>query len=162
MAEYVTLMSSSNLPELKPFVRSMVGLGIVISFLVILLNMHTMVMERTREVGILKALGFSRFDVVKMLLGETLVLTLLGAGFGILITFLTEAVLKEVNPGLTILITPTVGVVGDRAGGGRFGAGRGVSGAARGELRSGCRAGLRIIHGSSNHNEPGTKRQTGR
>jgi putative ABC transport system permease protein len=106
MAEYVTLMSSSNLPQLKPFVRSMVGLGIVISFLVILLNMHTMVMERTREVGILKALGFSRFDIVQMLLGETLVLTLLGAGFGIAITFLTEAILKQINPGLTILITP--------------------------------------------------------
>jgi putative ABC transport system permease protein len=105
MAEYVTLMSSTSLPQLKPFVRSMVGLGIVISFLVILLNMHTMVMERTREVGILKALGFSRFDVVKMLLGETMVLTLLGALCGILITFLTEAILREVSPGLTILIT---------------------------------------------------------
>src|SRR6202171_381822 len=33
-SEYVTLMSSSNLPELRPFIRSMVGLGIVISFLV--------------------------------------------------------------------------------------------------------------------------------
>jgi putative ABC transport system permease protein len=106
MSEYVTLMSSSNLPELKPFVRSMVGLGIVISFLVVLLNMHTMVMERTREVGILKALGFSRFDIVEMLLGETLVLTLLGSGFGILITFLTQAILKQTNPGLMILITP--------------------------------------------------------
>src|SRR5450755_2879896 len=106
MSEYVTLMSSSNLPELKPFVRSMVGLGIVISFLVVLLNMHTMVMERTREVGILKALGFSRFDIVEMLLGETLVLTLMGSGLGILVTFLTQAILKEVNPGLMILITP--------------------------------------------------------
>jgi putative ABC transport system permease protein len=105
MAEYVTLMSSSNVPELKPFVRSMVGLGIVISFLVVLLNMHTMVMERTREVGILKALGFSRLDIARMLLGETLVLTLLGSILGILLTFLTEAVLKEVNPGLAILIT---------------------------------------------------------
>src|SRR6202047_1953963 len=106
MSEYVSLMSSSNLPELKPFVRSMVGLGIVISFLVVLLNMHTMVMERTREVGILKALGFSKLDVVRMLLGETLVLTLLGSGFGIVVTFLTQAVLKETNPGLMILITP--------------------------------------------------------
>jgi putative ABC transport system permease protein len=106
MSEYISLMSSSNLPELKPFVRSMVGLGIVISFLVVLLNMHTMVMERTREVGILKALGFSRLDVVEMLLGETLVLTLLGAGLGILLTFLTQAVLKETNPGLIILISP--------------------------------------------------------
>jgi putative ABC transport system permease protein len=105
MSEYVTLMSSSNLPELKPFVRSMVGLGIVISFLVVLLNMHTMVMERTREVGILKALGFSRFDIVEMLLGETLVLTLIGSAVGIVLTFVTQAILKETNPGLMILIT---------------------------------------------------------
>src|SRR5262249_35105651 len=93
MSEYITLMSSSNLPVLKPFIRSMVGLGMVISFLVVLLNMHTMVLERTREIGILKALGFSRFDVVRMLLGETLVLTLLGSGFGIALTFLTQALL---------------------------------------------------------------------
>ena len=103
-SEYVTLMSSSNLPELRPFIRSMVGLGIVISFLVVLLNMHTMVMERTREVGILKALGFSRLDIVRMLLGETLVLTLVGSGLGILLTFVTQGILKEVNPGLMILI----------------------------------------------------------
>src|ERR1700680_3412576 len=105
-SEYVTLMSSSNLPELRPFIRSMVGLGIVISFLVVLLNMHTMVMERTREVGILKALGFSRLDVGRMVLGDTLLLTLLGSVLGILLTFLTQAILKETNPGLMILIAP--------------------------------------------------------
>jgi putative ABC transport system permease protein len=44
----------------------------------VLLNMHTMVMERTREIGILKALGSSRLDIVKLLLGETLVLAFLG------------------------------------------------------------------------------------
>src|SRR5204863_8772480 len=93
LAEYVSLMNSSNLPQLRPFTRTMVALGIVISFIVVLLNMHTMVMERTREIGILKALGFSRFDVVRMLLGETLVLTLLGTGFGIALTFLTQAIL---------------------------------------------------------------------
>src|SRR5207248_627960 len=58
LAEYVSLMNSSNLPQLRPFTRTMVALGIVISFIVVLLNMHTMVMERTREIGILKALGF--------------------------------------------------------------------------------------------------------
>lgn len=105
LSEYVTLMSSSNLPQLRPFTRSMVFLGIVISFLVVLLNMHTMVLERTREIGILKALGFSRFDVVRMLLGETLILTLIGTGLGIALTFLMQAILKQTNPGLTILIS---------------------------------------------------------
>jgi putative ABC transport system permease protein len=106
MSEYVTLMSSSNLPELRPFIRTMVGLGIIISFLVVLMNMHTMVMERTREIGILKALGFTRFDVVSMLLGETAVLTLLGSFAGIGITYLTQAILKQTNPSLSILLTP--------------------------------------------------------
>jgi len=106
LAEYVSLMTSSNLPQLRPFTRTMVALGIVISFIVVLLNMHTMVMERTREIGILKALGFSRFDVVRMLLSETFILTLFGTGLGIALTFLTSAILKQTNPGLTILISP--------------------------------------------------------
>ena len=84
----------------------MVALGIVISFIVVLLNMHTMVLERTREIGILKALGFSRFDVVRMLLGETLILTLIGTSLGIALTFLAQAILKQTNPGLTIVIPP--------------------------------------------------------
>jgi putative ABC transport system permease protein len=69
--------------------------------------MHTMVLERTREIGILKALGFSRLDIVRMLLGETLILTLMGTGLGIALTFLTQAILKQTNPGLTLLISPT-------------------------------------------------------
>ena len=105
MAEYVSLMNSSNLPELKPFIKTMVSLGIVISFLVVLMNMHTMILERTREIGILKALGFSRLDVIKMLLAETAVLTIVGSLVGIGITFLAEAILKQTSPGLAILIT---------------------------------------------------------
>ena len=106
VAEYTTLMNSSNLPELKPFIRTMLAIGMVISFLVVLLNMHTMVMERTREIGILKALGSSRLDIVKLLLGETLVLALMGGVCGILVTFLVEAILNETTPTLQILITP--------------------------------------------------------
>jgi putative ABC transport system permease protein len=106
MSEYVSLMNSSNLPELKPFIRTMVGLGVVISFLVVLMNMHTMILERTREIGILKALGFSRFDIIKMLLGETAFLTIAGSLAGIAITFLAQAILKQTNPGLSILLTP--------------------------------------------------------
>ena len=105
MSEYVSLMNSSNLPELKPFIKTMVGLGIVISFLVVLMNMHTMILERTREIGILKALGFSRLDIIKMLLAETGVLTILGSLVGIGITFLAEAILKQTNPGLAFLLT---------------------------------------------------------
>ena len=106
VAEYTTLMNSSNLPELRPFIRTMVGIGMVISFLVVLLNMHTMVMERTREIGILKALGSSRLDIVLLLLGETLVLAFLGSIAGIMVTYIVEGILRETTPTLQVLITP--------------------------------------------------------
>jgi putative ABC transport system permease protein len=109
-AEYVSMMNSSNLPELKPFIRTMVGLGLVISFLVVLLTMHTMVLERTREIGILKALGYAKLDIVRLLLGEMLILALVGSGLGVGITYLTEAILKHTSPSLMILI-PTVWVL---------------------------------------------------
>jgi putative ABC transport system permease protein len=114
MSEYVSLMSSSRLPELRPFIRTMVVLGIVVSFLVVLMNMHTMVMERTREIGILKALGFTRLEVMEMLMGETAVLAILGSLAGIGITFLTQAILKQTTPSLPILLSAgwVVGSVG--------------------------------------------------
>lgn len=106
MSEYVSLMNSSNLPELRPFIRTMVGIGVMISFLVVLLNMHTLVLERTREIGILKSLGFSRLDIVKLFLGEMLILALGGSVVGIAITFLTQFVLRATAPALQVLITP--------------------------------------------------------
>jgi len=74
-----SLMNSSNLPELKPFIKTMVGLGIVISFLVVLMNMHTMILERTREIGTLRLSVSPGIDVVKMLSVKTLFLTIAGS-----------------------------------------------------------------------------------
>src|SRR5260370_17017002 len=68
MSEYVTLMNSSNLPELKPFIRTMVGLGIVVSFLVVLMNTHTMILDQTQQIRILKPFGFFLFTILKLFL----------------------------------------------------------------------------------------------
>jgi len=105
MTEYLTLLNSEQLPELKPFVRSLVGLGVVISFLVVLLTMHTLVLERTREIGILKALGAARRDIVRLILGETVLMALLGIGLGLVCTVLGRMVLRETMPTLTLLIS---------------------------------------------------------
>ena len=104
MAEFSTLMTSSNLPELKPFIRTFVILGVIISFLVVLLTMHTMVFERTRDIGVLRALGSSRLEVCGMILGETLVMTALGAVLGLLCTYSVVAILHKTSPTLQIAI----------------------------------------------------------
>jgi putative ABC transport system permease protein len=104
MAEYSTLMTSSNLPELKPFIRAFVVLGAAISFLVVLLTMHTMVLERTRDIGVLKALGSSRVEICGMIVGETLVMVALGVAFGLLATYGIVAILHRTSPTLQIEI----------------------------------------------------------
>jgi putative ABC transport system permease protein len=104
MAEYMTLMTSSNLPELKPFIRSFVILGTAISFLVVLLTMHTMVLERTREIGILKALGSSRLSILGLIEAEASMMAFLGAALGLILTFVTVVGLRYWAPTLQIRI----------------------------------------------------------
>ncbi len=105
MKEYLTLMNSSSLPELRPFINSMVGLGVAISFLVVCLAMYTVVLERTREIGILKSLGASRVQVVRLILDETLLMAILGILLGLGATGITELVLRKTLPSLTIEIS---------------------------------------------------------
>jgi len=102
MAEYTSLMTSTNLPELQPFIRSFVGLGVAISFLVILLTMHTMVLERTREIGILKALGSTQFEICWLIVAETLLMVGLGVAFGLISTYSIVAILHRTSPTLQI------------------------------------------------------------
>jgi putative ABC transport system permease protein len=104
MTEYMSLMTSSSLPELKPFIRCFVGLGVAISFLVILLTMYTMVLERRREIGILKALGSSRLEICRLILLEALAMVLLGVVFGLAGTYGTTALLRHTSPTLQIQI----------------------------------------------------------
>lgn len=105
MVEYMTLMNSENLPQFKPFIRAMLGIGVIISFLVVLLFMHTSVLERTREIGILKALGASRLGIIRLFVGEALLLTGFGIVLGLGSTFGLVAVLKQTAPTLTVLIS---------------------------------------------------------
>jgi putative ABC transport system permease protein len=105
MAEYMSLMTSSSLPELRPFLRSFVGLGMVISFLVVLLTMYTLVLERRREIGILKAIGSSRLEICWLIVAEALLLVVLGVIVGLAGTYGTTAVLHRTSPTLQIQIT---------------------------------------------------------
>lgn len=48
-------------------------------------TMSMSVSERTREIGILKAIGWSRFRILRMILSESLLLSLVGFGVGCLL-----------------------------------------------------------------------------
>ncbi|HEX6303816.1 MAG TPA: FtsX-like permease family protein, partial [Anaerolineales bacterium] len=85
---------SGEFVEQMPDMQAMDGLMASISFMAILVGglgvMNTLLMtvlERTREIGVLRALGWRRRRILGMILNEALLLGLLGGGLGILIAF---------------------------------------------------------------------------
>jgi putative ABC transport system permease protein len=60
--------------------------------------MYTAVIERTREIGILKALGAKPGTIVGILVRESLVLAFVGALLGILLSFAAKALILAVQP----------------------------------------------------------------
>ena len=75
----------SSIPSLGLFLRILVALAAVVSALVIMLAMHTTITERTREIGILKAMGASRAYIVGEIEREAILISLMGlvVGFGL-------------------------------------------------------------------------------
>ena len=102
MEELVSQISVNNIPMLKEFIGVVIGLAVLVGFLVVFLSMYTAVLERTREIGILKALGASPVYVINILLRETFVLAVAGSIIGILLAFGTRWVINTAVPGSLI------------------------------------------------------------
>jgi putative ABC transport system permease protein len=105
LKEYLSLMSSTNIPGLETFINAMIMLAISIGLLVIFLTMYTTVIERTRDIGVLKSLGANQWFVIRALLSESAALCLLGIAAGVGLSYLVRAGFVWRFPSLTILIT---------------------------------------------------------
>jgi putative ABC transport system permease protein len=106
LKDFLSLMTSSSLPALGAFINVMITIAVGIGFLVTFLSMYTTIIERTREIGVLKALGASKIYIVEIILSETTLLSLGGVACGIGLSFLIRFICLRAAPSLTILITP--------------------------------------------------------
>ncbi len=106
LKDFISLMTSSNLPGLGAFINIMITIAVAIGFLVIFLSMYTTIIERTREIGVLKSLGASKAYIVRIILSETVLLALLGIVAGVGLSFFLRWIVISVFPSMTILITP--------------------------------------------------------
>ena len=96
--EFVSQFSVANIPELQTFINVLIALSICFGFLVIFLTMHTAVLERTREIGILKSLGASAGYILGVFVREALVLGVLGTIAGIGASYLTKYLIDALIP----------------------------------------------------------------
>ncbi|MEO7143531.1 MAG: FtsX-like permease family protein [Bryobacteraceae bacterium] len=104
MEDLVSLTSINSIPILKNFIHIVVGLAVLIGFLVVFLSMYTAVLERTREIGVLKALGASPGYILNILMRETTLLAMAGSAIGILLTYGTKWLIEMLVPSMPQLI----------------------------------------------------------
>ena len=105
LKDYLSLMTSTNIPGLESFINAMILLAVTIGLLVIFLTMYTTVIERTRDIGVLKSLGANHWFVIRALLSESAALCLLGIAAGVGLSYVVRAAFVWKFPTLTILIT---------------------------------------------------------
>jgi putative ABC transport system permease protein len=96
--EFMSMLTINSVGLLKNFIGVVIGIAVVVGFIVVFMAMYTAVLERTREIGILKAVGGSSSLILSILFRETLVLALLGSVVGILLTYGTQWMMRHVVP----------------------------------------------------------------
>jgi putative ABC transport system permease protein len=105
--EMTSLLTADNLPMIRGFTKVVIGISVGVGFLVVFLSMYTAVLERTREIGILKALGASPTYILGVLLRETVLLAIIGSIFGIVMTYGAQALLGAFAPTFPMVIVKT-------------------------------------------------------
>jgi putative ABC transport system permease protein len=103
-AEFVSQVSlaSNNLVALRYFLNTVIFIATVVGFFAIFLAMYTAITERTREIGILKALGASKAFVLSVFVKESLLLCAMGLLAGVALSFGGEWLLGQLLPNLQV------------------------------------------------------------
>ena len=102
--QLTSLITVDSIPILKTFTKVVIGLGVLVGFLVVFLSMYTAVLERTREIGILKALGASPGYILGMLMRETTLLAIVGAISGIAMSYGAQWLMRVFVPTMPVEI----------------------------------------------------------
>jgi putative ABC transport system permease protein len=100
MDEWYSLLTPNRIPALNIAMRVVIAIAVIIGFLVIFQSMYTSVLERTREIGILKSMGASNFAIVSVVLRETAVLAVAGVLAGVAASFAVKALIAYRFPSL--------------------------------------------------------------
>lgn len=105
MADFLSLMTPSSLPGFNAAVYAVTAIAVIVGFLVIFQAMYTAVLERTREIGILKSMGASKSAIVSVVLRECAILAAAGVLVGIAGTYGVRLLIVDSFPTMSFEIT---------------------------------------------------------
>ncbi len=120
MEDFISQLSVNNVAMLKDFIYVVIAVATIVGFIVVFMAMYTAVLERTREIGILKAVGAGPAYILNILFRETLLLAILGTILGIVLTYGTQWLMAHAVPASLVqetvyqwwLIAAAIAIVG--------------------------------------------------
>jgi putative ABC transport system permease protein len=96
--DVIELTSADSIPSVGVFIQVIIGIGVFTGLIVVSLSMYMAVLQRTREIGILKSLGATKAFVMKLILWEAGAMGIGGTIAGIALSFVSQAALKQFVP----------------------------------------------------------------
>lgn len=84
-----------SIPYLGLFLKVLVGLAAVVSGVVVMLAMYTTITERTREIGILKAMGASRGYIIGVIEKEAVLISAIGLVVGFVVALVAGLLIHK-------------------------------------------------------------------
>ena len=105
--------NSQQINQLLYLIYGMLGLSIIIAALGVVNTMALSVLERTREIGLLRAVGASRRQVRRMIRWEAVLVAFTGALVGVLVGLLAGVALRQSlsEDGIAVLVIPMATVI---------------------------------------------------
>lgn len=104
--EFVTESTADIRESFVPILFVLVVIAMVIGAAVIGLTIYTSVLEKRREYGMLKAIGFSNRRLLGIVWRQSMVAGLLGLAAGTVLTLAVAAVIEDIVPAFVAIVRP--------------------------------------------------------
>jgi putative ABC transport system permease protein len=96
--DWLEEMTPDKIPGFNIALEVVTFIAVVVGFLAIFQSMYTAVLERTREIGILKSMGASKLTIVDVILRETAAMAVAGVLLGVAGAFGVKFVMARFFP----------------------------------------------------------------
>ncbi len=103
LASTLTSMTSGIMDAITIVLLAFAGISLVVSLIMICIITYTSVIERTKEIGILKALGARKKDITRVFDAETTILGIFSGTLGVLIAWLLTFPINQIIYNMTDL-----------------------------------------------------------
>ena len=104
--EFATATRHRILDNVVPIIVLILGLALIVGIAITSLTIYTATVERAREFGVMKAIGFNNRDLYGLVLIQSIVTGLLGFVWGVLLTLIVSQFADKLVATFIVLVRP--------------------------------------------------------